>query len=242
MSKEFVANHLDLVSFAQAGAELTGQEPLGQFERLRAEAQGDAADRTVDWNARGESRPVQGGADEIWLHLYAQASLPMICQRCLTPVDVSITVDRPFRFAPDEEAAAALDEASDEDVLALSRAFDLPVLVEDELLMEIPVVPRHETCPVPVKLVAADKAYRAKLRIGFGSAKETALVQQAGQTDPTVTVEDTRSTSDFNLVSTATDSVGKITRHFNVARVRPQRARTVTNAARGPHGNCLAGC
>jgi len=49
-------------------------------------------------------------------------------------------------------------------------------------------------------------------------------------------------TSDFNLVSTATDSVGKITRHFNVARVRPQRARTVTNAARGPHGNCLAGC
>ena len=163
MSKEFVANHLDLVSFALAGAELAGHEPVQHYERLSAEAQGDATGRTVDWNARGESRPVQGGSDEIWLNLHAQASLPMICQRCLTPVDVRIMVDRPFRFAPDEEAAAALDEASEEDVLAVSRAFDLPVLIEDELLMEIPVVPRHEVCPVPVKLQAADKDFEETL-------------------------------------------------------------------------------
>lgn len=50
------------------------------------------------------------------------------------------------------------------------------------------------------KMMAADKAYRAKLRIGFGSNKETALVQQAGQSDATVTVEDTHKESNFNLV------------------------------------------
>lgn len=50
------------------------------------------------------------------------------------------------------------------------------------------------------KMVAADKAYRMKLRIGFGSQKQTALVQQAGQSDPNVTVEDTKSSSNFNLV------------------------------------------
>ncbi|MEO8067299.1 MAG: hypothetical protein ABI599_06370 [Flavobacteriales bacterium] len=50
------------------------------------------------------------------------------------------------------------------------------------------------------KMVAADKAYRAKLRIGFNSFKETALVTQSGQSDPAVTVEDTHKASDFNLV------------------------------------------
>jgi uncharacterized protein len=163
MSKEFVANHLDLVSFAQSHAELAGQEPLEKYERLSAEAHGDAADRMVEWTARGESRLARSGSDEIWLHLHAQATLPMICQRCMTPVDVTIVVDRPFRFVADEEAAAVQDEASDEDVLALSRAFDLPVLIEDELLMEIPVVPRHETCPVSVKLQAVDKDFEETL-------------------------------------------------------------------------------
>jgi uncharacterized protein len=163
MSKEFVANHLDLVSFAQAHAELAGQEPLQKYERLSAEAQGNVAERVVEWSARGESRLARSGADEVWLHLHAQARMPMVCQRCMTPVDVTILVDRSFRFAADEVAAAMQDEASEEDVLALSRAFDLSVLIEDELLMEIPVVPRHETCPVSVKLHAEDKDFEETL-------------------------------------------------------------------------------
>ena len=56
-------------------------------------------------------------------------------------------MERSFRFVPDEEMAAAQDEQSEEDVLALSRSFDLVELVEDELLMEMPLAPRHEVCP-----------------------------------------------------------------------------------------------
>jgi uncharacterized protein len=67
-----------------------------------------------------------------------------------------VSVDRSFRFVSDEDVAAAQDEESDEDVLALSRSFDLVELVEDELLMEMPLAPRHETCPVPVRLAVAD--------------------------------------------------------------------------------------
>ena len=37
-------------------------------------------------------------------------------------------------------------------LLALSRTFDLLELVEDELLMELPPVARHEACPVEVRL------------------------------------------------------------------------------------------
>jgi hypothetical protein len=50
------------------------------------------------------------------------------------------------------------------------------------------------------KLVDSNTAYRAKLRIGFGSDKNTTLVQQAGQIDPNVTVEDVAKTGTFNLV------------------------------------------
>lgn len=61
----------------------------------------------------------------------------------------SLYVDRSFRFVPDEETAELEDDDSDEDVLALSSEFNLLELIEDELLMEVPVVPRHEVCPVP---------------------------------------------------------------------------------------------
>ena len=36
---------------------------------------------------------------------------------------------------------------SEEDLLALSREFDLHELIEDELLMALPVVPKHDECP-----------------------------------------------------------------------------------------------
>jgi uncharacterized protein len=41
-------------------------------------------------------------------------------------------------------------------VLVLSRNFNLAELVEDELLMALPVAPKHDVCPQPVKLQAAD--------------------------------------------------------------------------------------
>jgi uncharacterized protein len=41
----------------------------------------------------------------------------------------------------------------------LSSEFNLLELIEDELLMEVPVVPRHEVCPVPVKLEVSDDGF-----------------------------------------------------------------------------------
>jgi uncharacterized protein len=83
-------------------------------------------------------------------------SLPLICQRCLGPVDVPLVIERAFRFVETEAQAEQEDDASPEDLLVLSRDFDLAALMEDEVLMELPVVPRHEVCPVPVKLAVAD--------------------------------------------------------------------------------------
>ena len=158
MSKEFAARRLDVKSFAEEGAKLEGSQPVQLQARLLAETQGHS-DTPVTWSALGEMRNAGHIQPEIWLRLRADALLPLTCQRCLGPVDVAVSVDRSFRFVSDEQAAAAQDEESEEDVLALSRSFDLLELVEDELLMELPLAPRHEVCPEPVNLAVADEGF-----------------------------------------------------------------------------------
>jgi uncharacterized protein len=161
MTREFAPRRLDESGFAEASASISASDPLQAYERLSAELADPAADLTVNWEAVGQRRRGAEGAPVSWLHLTAGAKVPLVCQRCLAPVDVDLNVDRWFRFAADEAAAAAEDEESEEDVLVSSRDFDLQVLIEDELLMEIPVTPRHEVCPEPVKLSAADPDFES---------------------------------------------------------------------------------
>jgi uncharacterized protein len=158
MAKEWNAHRLDVKAFAQDAVVLTGQDALRSHERLLAETQGRGPESPVTWSATGEVRNPLHHTPEVWLHVKAGTVLSLTCQRCLAPVDVPVAVDRSFRFVPDEETAAAQDDESEEDVLALSRSFDLPALVEDELLMEMPLAPRHETCP-PVHVVVEDEGF-----------------------------------------------------------------------------------
>ena len=161
MSKDFEPRRLDVKGFAEEGATLSGEAPLQEFSRLIAETQGRGPTSPVTWSATGELRHPGHVQPEIWLDLSARATLALTCQRCLAPVDAVVAANRSYRFVADENLAAAQDEQAEEDVLALSRRFDLVELVEDELLMELPLAPRHESCPVPVKLAVADEDFEA---------------------------------------------------------------------------------
>lgn len=163
MKTEIASTPLDVRAFAQAAGTRSAQEPLSKYERLAHEASSPKADLAVNWSAQGELRPMSSGEAEIWLHIQVDTCLPMTCQRCLTSIHIPLAVDRSFRFVADEETAAVLDDESEEDVLALDPAFDLATLVEDELLMEIPLVPRHDECPVEVTLEVVDPAFEAAL-------------------------------------------------------------------------------
>lgn len=156
MKHDYDAQHLNLEAFARAQGSLTGSEELPHFERLQQEAQGVAATSPVRFTAEGQIRSDGGQGEQIWLVLTAEVALPQTCQRCLGPVEVPVLVEREFRFVATEEQAEVEDEDSEEDVLVLSRDFNLLELVEDELLMALPVVPKHDICPSPVKLQAAD--------------------------------------------------------------------------------------
>jgi uncharacterized protein len=73
-----------------------------------------------------------------------------------------LKIDRRFFFVPGEDAAADLDADSEDDVLALTPSLDLHALVEDELLLALPIVPRHDQCPVAVPLVFDDESAGAE--------------------------------------------------------------------------------
>jgi len=143
---------LDVAAFAKAQAALDGRLRLARLERLGsatlAPADGEAGE--VAWSVRGLWRQPTGGEPEIRLHLVARATVHLSCQRCLQPVAQELEVDRTIRFVPGEERAAQLDEELEEDVLALPRTLDLPALIEDELILALPIVPMHEACPQPL--------------------------------------------------------------------------------------------
>ena len=158
MATRLLPDRLDLRHLAQSADTLTGEDALSLFPRLAAEA-ADAESRRVRWTARAEWRraaEVPGAkavqAPVLWLHLSASTELPLTCQRCLGPVPEPLEVDRWFRFVADEAAAEAQDDDCDEDLLALEPRPDMLVVLEDELLMALPLVPMHEVCPEPVLL------------------------------------------------------------------------------------------
>ena len=161
MKKVFDPKRLDVKAFAEDAGQLAGEDRLGNHPRLLAETAGRGAETPLTWSAEGEMRNPCHVNPDIWLHLRADTVLSLTCQRCLAPVDMPVQVERSFRFVADEAVAMAEDDHSEEDLLALSRSFDLSELIEDELLMDLPVAPRHDVCPVPVTLAVADPDFDA---------------------------------------------------------------------------------
>jgi uncharacterized protein len=155
----FDPRKLDMAAFAAAGAELHGEWPLAGFGRLLQDALPDAAGGVpapVTWSARGVSRSDASGVTRTRLHLTAAATLRLACQRCLQPLQVDVEARSVLRFVEGEDEAERLDTDSDEDVLALTHSLDLHELVEDELILALPLVPRHDRCPVPLPAGAAE--------------------------------------------------------------------------------------
>ncbi len=125
---------------------------LARFARLASEVQPSASQPIVHYVAQGELRPRLGGEPQLWLHLTAQVVLPLLCQRCLDVVETEISVEREFRFVATEAEAEQEDEESEEDILVNDANFNLHNLIEDELLMALPMVPMHDECEPPIAL------------------------------------------------------------------------------------------
>ncbi len=150
MTSLFKPQNLDVREFARQAASLSHSPQASQMPRVSQELHANAlATATLgSITARGEIRTPAGGQEQVWLHLKGEFSLSLVCQRCLTALPQQMGIERSFRFVATEEQAEQEDnEFLEEDLLVISKQFDLLDLLEDEILMELPFAPKHERCP-----------------------------------------------------------------------------------------------
>ena len=155
MTRQLQASRMNMQAFAQQGEPLSGATPIQAMPRLAHETQGLQPDNSVQWQAVAELRERNGAEPDVWLHLEAKASVPLTCQRCMHAIAIPVKVDQWYRFVATEDIAMAEDDESEEDLLVTEPQFDLLALLEDELLMDLPLVPMHEQCPVTLPALAA---------------------------------------------------------------------------------------
>jgi len=90
---------------------------------------------------------VNFGVDELGLVSISgkgSATVSLTCQRCTEAFEHKLSIDFVFSPAKDEEAAENLPSYYDAIELDENGEVNLRELVEDELLLALPLIPRHE--------------------------------------------------------------------------------------------------
>ena len=141
MPQQIVINSLE---FAREGRELSGELPLTAFPRLVENLLDGAG--LLSYRLAGKL----GAKGEPLLLLTVHGLLPVQCQRCLERMDSPLDVEALYELRNDVEALTQEDlEDDSRDFLPIERAMNVADLIEDEVLLAIPIAPRHEQCSPP---------------------------------------------------------------------------------------------
>jgi uncharacterized protein len=137
---------IDAPEFARLGRVLEGCVPLVEFERL-----GDGLrDPGGSLRYRIGGEVDKRGYPALVLDL--QARLLVTCQRCLQELELPVKLHNRIRLveSPQDLPLEQPDEtlAGDEDVVAAAGPLDVLAMIEDEMLLALPLAPRHEECEV----------------------------------------------------------------------------------------------
>lgn len=141
MSQQIV---IDSLSFAREGRSLQGELPVSGLERLHdmlAEVAG-----VVVYRLNG--RMGRQGKHQLVLEVVGE--IPLVCQRCLGRFDHPLSIVSTLELVADE-ADLSQDELEDDsrDFLVAQKELDVAALIEDEIILALPVAPRHEDCALP---------------------------------------------------------------------------------------------
>ncbi|MGB4467090.1 MAG: YceD family protein [Azovibrio sp.] len=94
------------------------------------------------------------------LRLEVSGVLPLVCQRCLGAVDEALAIDCLLELiAADSEPTQDELENDSLDFLPVAGALDVKALIEDEILLALPVAPRHAACGLPVDADAGEQLH-----------------------------------------------------------------------------------
>ena len=123
---------------------LEGTLAVSSLERL----QDLLADQSGEVTFRIEG--LKGERGQSMLRLEASGVLPLACQRCLEAIHFELDIDSLLELIP-ADAELSQEELEDDtrDFLPVAGELDVAELVEDEVLLALPVAPRHERCGLP---------------------------------------------------------------------------------------------
>jgi len=129
---------IDGPEFARAGATLEGALEIPDLPRL---AELGCSVASIRYVIRGGATPQGRPA----LYVDAMGTVALVCQRCLESVTVPVAVHSELELASSQEAVDLADD--DIDRVVASRSMPVAALVEDEVILALPMVPKHEQCP-----------------------------------------------------------------------------------------------
>ncbi|SBP88637.1 YceD family protein [Thiomonas delicata] len=144
------ALRLNLRTLAQEQGVVEGRLALNELPRLESFLAGAPESSYVDWRLRGFMRNQAGGQPQPMVELQIQAELPMLCQRCLQPAMQKILDVALFRLVEDEPELTLEELEAEDEALCLQGLTDARALVEDQVLLALPLVPMHDACPQPI--------------------------------------------------------------------------------------------
>jgi len=129
--------HVDPLRFAQTGRELEGEIPLNTLQRLRKSLLSDsgAAQVRLVFELDDAGNP----------HIRGEiaAVLEVTCQRCMSPMSLSLETDVLLGIVTSGEQADTLPDEYEPLILDTEEVL-LADIVEDELLLALPLSSMHE--------------------------------------------------------------------------------------------------
>jgi len=154
MSANTFPAQIEPFKWAEQGFTWSGTLPLSRFVRIAREAVGSIDDQLINIDCK---LSMDAYHRIVWLDGHVETKVPMECQRCLEPVEISLVSDFHIALLDDESLIERLAEDADYIVLAESEALikgdpdapaliDLVTLLEDELLLLVPLSPKHDAC------------------------------------------------------------------------------------------------
>jgi uncharacterized protein len=135
---------IDTQAFARERASLRGELPVAALSRL-LDVLTDTAGG-LEYRIEGRIGP----RDRSQLLVEVDGVLSLRCQRCLEAIEYPLALRSLLEFV-DSDDDLTQEELEDDsrDFLSEQRELDLVVLLEDEILLALPIVPRHEDCVLP---------------------------------------------------------------------------------------------
>ena len=134
---------IDNQRFAEQRQSLQGSIPLIDLERLD-----DLLSEDDDSAAEFTLTGTRGPLGQLRLVLAVKAQMQVVCQRCLQGLPVALDVVVKLDVA-DEAVNLDHDDLTDDeaDWIEAAREMDVAALVEDEIILSIPAMPKHDVCP-----------------------------------------------------------------------------------------------